>query len=85
VGVETARAAVVDALDGDAPFRYLRFREPPYDEASLRDWADRLRPVLADGIEVYAYFKHEDEPTAPGYARRLLEFLAANNQDRAAS
>jgi hypothetical protein len=41
--------------------------------------------VLADGIEVYAYFKHEDEPTAPGYARRLLEFLAANNQDRAAS
>ena len=38
-------------------------------------------PLLADGIEVYAYFKHEDEPTAPGYARRLLELVAANNAD----
>ena len=38
-------------------------------------------PLLADGIEVYAYFKHEDEPTAPGYALRLLELLAANNAD----
>ena len=76
-----AAAAVVDALEGDAPFRYLRLREPPYDEADLRGWADRLRPLLADGIEVYAYFKHEDEPTAPGYALRLLELLAANNAD----
>jgi uncharacterized protein YecE (DUF72 family) len=84
-GAETGRAAVVDTLDCDAPFRYLRFREPPYDEAALRGWADRLRPVLADGIEVYAYFKHEDEPTAPGYAQRLLELLAANKEDRAAS
>jgi len=85
VGAETGHATVVDALDGDAVFRYLRFRDPPYDEASLRGWAKRLRPVLADGIEVYAYFKHEDEPTAPEYARRLLELVAANNEDRAAS
>ena len=80
-GAETGSAAVVDALEGDAPFRYLRLREPPYDEADLRGWAARLRPLLADGIEVYAYFKHEDEPTAPGYALRLLELLAANNAD----
>ena len=65
----------MDALDGDAPFRYLRLREPPYDEAALAGWADRLRPVLAGGVEVYAYFKHEDEPTAPAYAARLLELL----------
>jgi hypothetical protein len=25
---------------------------------------------------VYAYFRHEDEPTAPRYAERLLELLA---------
>ena len=24
---------------------------------------------------VFAYFRHEDEPTAPGYAKRLLELL----------
>ena len=68
---------LVNSLEGDAPFRYLRLREPPYDEAALRGWAERLRPLLDEGIRVYAYFKHEDEPTAPAYAARLLELLAA--------
>jgi uncharacterized protein YecE (DUF72 family) len=67
----------VNSLDADAPFRYLRLREPPYDEAALASWADRLRPLLDDRVRVYCYFKHEDEPTAPGYARRLLELLGA--------
>jgi uncharacterized protein YecE (DUF72 family) len=77
-GIETGRAAIIDELGGDAPFRYVRLREPPYDEEALRGWADRVRPLLAEGIDVYAYFKHEDEPTAPGYAARLLELVAAN-------
>jgi uncharacterized protein YecE (DUF72 family) len=63
----------VGSLDGEADFRYLRLRQPPYDDEALCAWADRLRPVLADGVDVYAYFKHEDEPTAPAYAARLLE------------
>ena len=75
-GAETGRAAVVNALDGAAPFRYVRLREPPYDEAALVAWAERLRPLLAAGVEVYAYFKHEDEPTAPRYAARLIELLS---------
>jgi uncharacterized protein YecE (DUF72 family) len=75
-GAETGRVAVVNALDGDAPFRYLRLREPPYDEAGLAAWAARVRPMLDDGIEVYAYFKHEDEPTAPAYASRLRELVS---------
>ncbi len=72
-GIDLEGHALVDSLEGNAPFRYLRLREPPYDEAGLADWAGRLRPVLADGIDVYAYFKHEDEPTAPAYAQRLRE------------
>jgi len=67
----------VGSLEGDAPFRYLRLREPPYDEGQLRAWADQLRSLLADGVRVYVYFKHEDEPTAPSYAQLLLEFLAS--------
>jgi uncharacterized protein YecE (DUF72 family) len=59
-------------LEGDAPFRYLRLRDPPYDEAELEAWAKRLRPLLAAGADVHCYFKHEDEPTAPRYAERLL-------------
>jgi uncharacterized protein YecE (DUF72 family) len=74
-GAPTGHAVAVGALEGDAPFRYVRLREPPYDEAALAVWADRLRPVLASGVDVYAYFKHEDEPTAPAYATRLLELL----------
>lgn len=71
-----AGVARVGALEGGAPFRYLRLREPPYDEAGLTAWALRLRPLLARGIPVYCYFKHEDEPSAPAYAVRLLELVA---------
>jgi uncharacterized protein YecE (DUF72 family) len=68
-------AARVGSLAGDAPFRYLRLREPPYDDEQLRHWAEQLRPLLGDGLQVYCFFKHEDEPTAPRYAQRLLELL----------
>jgi uncharacterized protein YecE (DUF72 family) len=68
----------VNSLEADAPFRYLRLREPPYDEATLAGWADRLRPFLEDGVRVYCYFKHEDEPRGALYAERLLELLAGD-------
>jgi uncharacterized protein YecE (DUF72 family) len=74
-GAETGRAAVVNAVEGAAPFRYLRLREPPYDDKSLQVWAERIRPLLASGLEVFVYFQHQDEPTAPAYAARLLELL----------
>ncbi len=70
-GVDLEGNALVGSLDGDAPFRYLRLPRPPYDEAALVGWAERIRPVLAAGVDVYAYFKHEDEPTAPAHAERL--------------
>jgi uncharacterized protein YecE (DUF72 family) len=67
--------ARVDELQPEAPFRYLRLRETPYDEAELATWAERLKPVLAAGIDAYCYFKHEEEPTAPRYAEQLLELV----------
>lgn len=67
--------ALVDRVEGEAPFRYLRLREPPYDEDSLAAEADRVRPLLAEGRDIYLYFRHEDEPTAPRYAERLLELI----------
>ena len=72
-GVDTGAAIAVNALEGDAAFRYLRLREPPYDEAELAEWASRIRPMVDAGVDVFVYFKHEDEPTAPHYAKRLLE------------
>jgi uncharacterized protein YecE (DUF72 family) len=69
-------AVRVDDLARSAGFRYLRFRDPPYSEAELRDCAERIAPLLAQGVEVFAYFRHEDEPTAPEYAQCLTRFLA---------
>jgi uncharacterized protein YecE (DUF72 family) len=76
-GVEPRLAAAgavrVNDLEHDAPFRYVRFRDPPYADEQLQEWAARLRGVQEP---IFAYFRHEDEPTAPTYARRLLELLA---------
>jgi uncharacterized protein YecE (DUF72 family) len=70
------RAAVrVNQLDSAAPFRYLRMREPPYDEAALRALAERVRALLGEGLTVHCYFRHEDAPTAPAYAARLRELV----------
>jgi uncharacterized protein YecE (DUF72 family) len=52
------------------PFRYIRLREPPYSERQLGELAARLRPPA------YVYFRHEDVPAAPAYARRLRELLS---------
>lgn len=78
-GAETLLAdrgvARVGDLEGPAPFRYVRLREPPYDDAELAGWAEHIHPALAAGEDVYCYLRHEDEPTAPRYATRLLEHL----------
>jgi uncharacterized protein YecE (DUF72 family) len=78
-GIETElppNATRINDVDSGARFRYLRLREPPYDDAALREWAGRIDPLLADRIDVYVFFKHEEEPSAPQYAERLLELLA---------
>jgi uncharacterized protein YecE (DUF72 family) len=69
------RVARVGALEGSAAFRYLRLREPPYGDDELRRVAGEVRPLLTEGLDVYAFFRHEDEPTAPRYAERLLRFV----------
>jgi uncharacterized protein YecE (DUF72 family) len=65
----------VNSFEGEAPFRYFRLREPPYDDETLRNWAFRFRPLIENGTRIYCYFRHEDEPTAPRYAQRLLKLL----------
>jgi uncharacterized protein YecE (DUF72 family) len=62
-----AGAVRVDDLEHPAPFRYLRRREAP--DAAF------AAAVAAAQESVYVYFRHEDEPTAPAHAARLLELL----------
>ena len=54
------------------PFRYLRLREPPYDEPALRKVAESLRPPA------WVYFRHEDAPSAPAHAARLQQLVSAS-------
>ena len=75
----------------DSPRKLLAFRTFAYirvgillgsllverdvDSDAAASWAERLRPLLDEGVRVYCYFKHEDEPTAPAYAERLSALL----------
>jgi uncharacterized protein YecE (DUF72 family) len=84
-GVESELAAPgavrVGDWEADAPFRYLRFRDLHYDDAALASLAGRMRPLLSAGVDVHAYFRHEEEPTAPHRALRLLELLLSDGLD----
>jgi len=53
-----------------APWGYVRLRLEHYADDDLRRWATRLRATSWDRIHVY--FMHE--PTAPAYARALMDF-----------
>jgi uncharacterized protein YecE (DUF72 family) len=71
--LQERRVSRVDGHGEHSAFHYLRLREPPYDEADLVRLAADIEPLLEGGTDVYCYFRHEDAPTAPAYAERLLE------------
>jgi uncharacterized protein YecE (DUF72 family) len=53
------------------PFAYLRLRRPRYTKRDLERWAGRIGATLADGNDVFCYFKHEEEATGPRFAAKL--------------
>jgi uncharacterized protein YecE (DUF72 family) len=70
------RGAVrVNGTHPDAPFRYHRWRDPPYPDERLQDIADMVTADLAAGRPVYGFFQHEDDPWGALAALRLLELL----------
>src|SRR6185436_14365143 len=57
------------------PFGYLRLRKTEYTDDELHKWAERISPALADGRDVYVYFKHEDGAASAKWAVQLQEML----------
>jgi len=55
-----------------APWGYVRLRLEHYSDTDLDHWADRLTTSGWD--HSFVYFMHE--PTAPGYAKRLMELVS---------
>jgi len=52
---------------------YVRLRRSAYNASLRKEWQDRILAWARDGIEVFAYIKHEDNPEAPLIA---LEFAS---------
>jgi uncharacterized protein YecE (DUF72 family) len=68
---ETDDAAAPDVVT--AGFVYLRLRREVYSADDLARWRRRGADWVAGGLDVYAYFKHEDAGRGPVYARALLD------------
>ena len=62
-----------------AKYIYFRFRKPSYDAADLHEVSERVEKCLADGLETYAFFKHEEDPRSPLNAVELLETVRRNH------
>ncbi|MEP7351780.1 MAG: DUF72 domain-containing protein [Acidobacteriota bacterium] len=54
-------------------FVYVRLRKEDYSSDERAEIATRVKRLLADGRDVYCFFKHEDTPAGAGYAEELLK------------
>ena len=58
------------------PFTYFRFhREAPYEESELEHRAELVKRLSDSGVDVYAFFSHEDNPESVKPALRCLELV----------
>lgn len=57
-------------------FLYLRLRRTSYDDAALDAWAERIAPFIDAGVDVYAFFRHDESGISPNRAVALAARLA---------
>ena len=55
-----------------AEFAYYRLRRSDYSRPARRKIASDMRRRMGESAEVYAFFKHEERPESPLWARELL-------------
>jgi uncharacterized protein YecE (DUF72 family) len=67
---ETEERTTPDVVTAD--FSYYRYRKPSYTPDERRAMVDRIREHLAQGRNVFAYFKHEETPEGAIYAGEVL-------------
>jgi uncharacterized protein YecE (DUF72 family) len=65
-----------------ADFAYVRFHggkslySSEYSEDEMRDWADKLRPILKSGKDLFVYFNNDTNAYAIANAKMLHRILA---------
>lgn len=57
------------------PLSYVRLRKSEYPPELRDEWKERIRDWVKQGVEVFAYIKHEDNPDAPRIALEFAEGL----------
>jgi uncharacterized protein YecE (DUF72 family) len=72
---ETDDLQAPEVLTGD--FGYCRL--PEYSAEERRRIAGRMRKQMKEAGEIYAFFKHEEQPESPLYARELLESVSGTS------
>ncbi len=60
-----------------ADWGYFRLRKSEYSAEERQKIAAAMRERLQREREIFVFFKHEENPDSPGYARELLEAVAA--------
>jgi len=69
--LSAAALCINDADDKTTPIRltshftYLRLRRSQYPPELRREWQKRIQSWTGQGIDVFAFIKHEDNPEAP--------------------
>jgi len=67
---ESEKLEVPEVITAD--FVYFRLRKPEYAPADLKEIATRTKTLLAQGKDLFVFFKHEDTPEGALYAEQLL-------------
>jgi len=64
-----------------AGFVYYRFRKPGYSGEERQSMIGRIRQHMAQGRDVFAYFKHEETPEGALYAVELLRQVSGGGAE----
>jgi uncharacterized protein YecE (DUF72 family) len=76
---EDDETAAPDDAAASGTFVYLRLRKTDYSKADLARWAKRIGAALAEGRDVYCYFRHEDTASGPRFADELAATIAGKS------
>jgi len=68
---ESEKLEIPEVITAD--FVYFRLRKPEYSAVEVAETGVRTRKLLAEGKDVFVYFKHEDTPQGAYYAEQLLQ------------
>ncbi len=71
---ETEERVTPDVVTAD--FCYYRYRKPEYTPEERQAMVSRMQEHIANGRDVYAYFKHEETPQGALYSVEVLKEAA---------